>query len=105
MKKIISAVFYLSLLLLPLTGRAEPAVVDKAIEVISLSINIDDDLNGYAIVKHCPDCADIRLKIDSTTQVTNQGKNIPLHRLNHLRTNSALVIFDPKTSHLKQIVW
>lgn len=108
MKKIISTIFYLALLVLPLlpvTGWAEQAIVDKAIEVSSININIDNALNGYAIVKHCPDCAELRLTIDGTTQVTNQGKVIPLYKLNHLKAGYALVIYNSETKHLKRIVW
>ncbi|NOZ37982.1 MAG: hypothetical protein GXP11_07940 [Gammaproteobacteria bacterium] len=105
MKKIISTVFYLSLLMLPLSLRAETDVLDTAIEVISISISVDDSLNGYAIVKRCPTCADLQLSIDRTTQVSSRGKNISLHKLNHLKTNYALVVYDPKTNHVKKIVW
>ncbi len=105
MQKIISTVFYLSLLMLPLSLRAETDVLDTAIEVISISISVDDSLNGYVIVKRCPTCADIRLNIDRTTQVRSRGKNISLHKLNHLKTNYALVVYDPKTNHVKKIVW
>ncbi|VAX12967.1 hypothetical protein MNBD_GAMMA24-2602, partial [hydrothermal vent metagenome] len=90
MKKMISIVFYLSLLILPLTSQAEITVVDVALEVTSLSINIDDSLNGYAIVKRCPTCADIRLNIDRTTQAISRGKTISMHKLNHLKANYAL---------------
>lgn len=91
--------------MLPLSGQAETTIVDTGIEVTSISISIDDSLNGYAIVKRCPTCADIQLNIDSTTQVTSQGKTLSLHKLNHLKASYALVVYDPKTKHVKQIVW
>ncbi len=109
MKKIISTFFYLSLLMLPLSGQAESesefTVIDEAIEVTSIRIDLNDSLEGYAIVKRCPSCADLKLKIDGTTQVTNQGKTIPLFKVKHIKADFALVVYDPKTKQVKRIVW
>ena len=105
MKKIISSIFYLSLLMLPLTGQAEPTEVNQAIEVISIRIELNNSLEGYAIVKRCPTCADIKLKIDGSTQVSNQGKSIPLRTVNHIRAKSATVVYDPKNRQVKRIIW
>ncbi len=102
MKKIISTVFYLSLLMLPLTGKAEPAVINEGVD---LSVNLNASLNGYAIIKHCPNCAEIRLTIDGTTQVTRHGKIMPLSTIKHLKAHFATVIYDPKTKQVKQIIW
>lgn len=107
MKKIISTVFYLSLLVLvlPLTGQAESSIANEAIEVTSIRIDLNNSLEGYAIVKRCPTCEDVKLKIDGSTQVSNQGKSIPLHTVNHMRANSATVVYDPKTKQVQRIIW
>ncbi len=105
MKKIISTGFYLCLLMLPLSGHAEPATATKIIEVAIININLNDSLNGYAIVKRCPNCDAIKLTINSTSQLTHQGKSVSISQLKHIKTNLGTVIYDSKTRHVNQIIW
>ncbi len=102
MKKIINTVFYLSLLMLPLSGQAGQAVVNEG---VALSVHLNNSLNGYATIKRCPDCDEIQLNIDSTTLVTHKGKTIPLRNIRHLQLPFATVVYDSDTKHLQQINW
>ncbi len=105
MKKIISTVFYLTLLMLPLTGQTEITTVEDAIEADNIRINIDASLNGYVIGQQCPDCPKIKLKIDRTTQAIKHGKAIHLHQANQLNGKFATLFFDPKTKLVTRIIW
>lgn len=105
MQKIITIVFYLYLLALPLTGQTELLMIEDAIESESIRININDSLDGYLITKRCSTCPDVRLKIDRTSQAIKQGKVIHLHQANQLNGKFATIIFDPKTKLVKRIIW
>ena len=105
MKKIIYSLFYLGLLGLPLTGQTEIILTEDGIEAAEIRIKINASLDGYAIVKRCAKCPDIKLKIDRNTQASSQGKVIHINRLNNLNMNFANIVFDPKTKRVKRITW
>ena len=105
MKKIISTVFYLTLLMLALTGRAEITTVEDAIEAENIRINIDASLNGYVTGQECLTCPKIKLKIDRTSQAIKQGKTIHLHQATQLNGKFATLFFNPKTKLVTRIVW
>jgi len=105
MKKIIHTLFYLTLLMLPLTGQAEFLMIEDAIESESLQININDSLDGYVITRQCSTCPKLRFTIDKTTQAVKRGKVIHLHQANQLNGKFATIIFDPKTKLVKRIIW
>jgi len=105
MKNFINTMIYLSLLMLPLSGQSEIITLTDAIEADIVRINIDSSLNGYVVVKRCPNCPDIRLKINKHTQAIKKGRAIHLHRANQLNGKGATIIFDPKTKLTKEISW
>jgi len=105
MKKIISTIFYFSLLILPLAGQTETVVSEGALEAENINISIDSSLNGYVTAQECSRCPKIKLKIDKTTQAIKGGKVIHLHRANLLNGKYATILYNPHKKLVTQIIW
>ena len=83
---------------------AEIIHVDKAIEAEKFQM-FHTNPTGYILARECAKCPELRLTTTANTQAIYNGRTVPLSTVPAVAITTMTVIYDPKTSVAKKILW
>jgi hypothetical protein len=92
------------LVTLTTTAGAALVVVEDAVEMQPINVQLTSDSTGLAYVNGCDGCKALQLVITGTTQASLAGKPISLSDVKQYRERGATLFYDKATRIVTRIV-